>query len=247
MVKLWTKNFVVGLIFMAISAAIGAAFMALLSLIAKLMTLNFSAIGAYIAGGVIGLLCCLIFKRLLIQNNAYFMPQDLDVSVKKFWKERIREEKFVKKSSAIASYIPCFVVGAVIIILAALLYMALQNAGEVQNYLGYSVLCGIIGATAVSWIVYGIIGIKSLHVCKKCGAVNAFIYDEYLDFESTSGYTGGGMSYSYGRSTGGLRYWGGGYNTSKISKSGNRISRHCACCEEKSTFTEVAEKSGILQ
>ncbi|MCH5163519.1 MAG: hypothetical protein J1F36_00710 [Clostridiales bacterium] len=247
MSKLFAKNFIIGLTFMLIVAAVGAAVMALLSLLAKLMTMNFNAIGSYIAGGIIGLVCCLIFKRLFIQNNAYFMPQDLEGNNNKFWKQCIRKKKFIKRNAAIVAYIPSFIIGVGIIILAILLYPTLQSAREAQSYMGYSVLCGAIGATAVSWILYGIMGIKSLHVCKKCGSVNAFIYDEYLDFESTSGLTGGGMSYSYGAATGGVKYYGGGYNTTKIAKSGNRISRHCACCEEKSTFTEVAEKSGILQ
>ncbi len=235
--KLYLRNFLVGMIFVGISAAFSAAIIALFSLFSQAVNIPFSAIPAYIVGGVIGVVCCFIFKRLLIEKNGYFLREEIDDPQKKsFWIQCIRNKKFIGKRAARATYIPSFVISAAIIVLAGVLYPTLQNAGEMSSYVGYSIICAVIGAAAFSLIMYGIFGLMSIKVCDKCGAVNAFIYDEYLGFDETSVFTG--ESYNSAISHHGMGWGGGGYNTSKISTSESTVSRHCACCNEKSSFTE---------
>ncbi len=55
--KLYLRNFLVGMIFVGISAAFSAAIMALFSLFSQLVNIPFSAIPTYIIGGVIGIVC----------------------------------------------------------------------------------------------------------------------------------------------------------------------------------------------
>lgn len=244
--KLYIRNFLVGMIFVGISAAISGAIMAFLSWLAQLIALPFSAIPTYIVGGVIGISCCFIFKRSFIEHNGYFLPEEIDNPKKSmFWINNIKDKKFIKQRAAQATYIPSLVLSLVVIVLAGVLYTTLQNAGEKSSYVGYAVLCAIIGAAALSLLTYGILGIKSIKVCKKCGTVNAFIYDEYMDLNEASGFTG--PAYSFGQKAGGISYWGGGYDTKKLTKFGSRISRHCACCGEKSVYTESPNESHLPQ
>ncbi len=243
--KLYLRNYLVGMVFVGISTAVAAAITALLSLFASLLSLPFSTILIYIVGGVIGLACCFIFKRFFIDKNGYFLQEEIDDPKKHlFWIKCIKDKKFIKQRAAQAAYIPSFAISAAIIVLAGGFYTALQNAGETSSYIGYAVICAVIGAAALSLLTYGIFGLKSIKVCAKCGTVNAFIYDEYLDFEATSGFTG--ASYNSPVAHHGMSWGGGGYNTSKISKSGSRVSRFCACCNEKSVYTESPNESKVL-
>lgn len=243
--KIYLKNFSIGLIFAGISAAIASVIIVLWSLLAKLLEIQFSAIVMYIVGGIVGVSCCFIFKRFFIEENGYFIQEELDSPKKnRFWVEKIKSGKFVKRLAAQLSYVPSFVLSAAVIVLAGVFYSALQSAGEV-NYMGYTILCACMGAVAVSLITYGILGIVSIKACKKCGAANAFIYDEYLDLNEASGFTG--PSYNVGGKSGGLNYWGGGYDRKKLTKFGSRVSRHCACCGEKSVYTESPENSKVVK
>ena len=248
--KLYLKNFATGLIFVCVSAIIAAIVSALLGLLAELLTLPFNAIASYIMGGVIGVICALSFKRFFIRQNGYFMPEDIakrkDSVKNNFWINNIKDKKFIKKGAAQATYIPSFVLSLAIIILAGVFYSALQNAGEASSYIGYTVICAIIGASALSILAYGILGIRSLNVCKKCGSVNAFVYDEYLDFEMASGFKGAVSS------KGGVHHgltWGGWMpsHVTKLSRYGDVVSRHCACCGEKSTCVTQWDNSKVVQ
>lgn len=244
--KMYLKNFLIGMVFVGISAVIAAAIMALLSFLANLLTLPFNAIPTYIVGGVIGIACCFIFKRFFIEQNGYFTPEEIDNPKKGlFWINRIKNKNFVKKGVVQATYIPFFIISLAIIVFAGVFYSTLQSAGETSSYIGYAVICAVIGAAAVSLLMYGIFGIRSIKVCAKCGTVNAFIYDEYLDLNEASGFSG--QSYNFGGGRGGIRVWAGGYDNKKFTKFGSRVSRHCACCGEQSVYTEKPEESKVVK
>lgn len=252
MTKLYIKNLLICVIFMSVSTAVAAAIVAVLSLLGWLLTLPFIAIPTYIVGGVIGLFCALTLRGFLIEQNGCFHPEAIDGSAQYgkrslFWITHIRNKKFIKKGAALTSYIPSFVLSSAIIALAIVFCSKIQLAGETSSYVGYAVICAIIGATALASLTYGIVGIKSLKVCKNCGTVNAFVYDEYVDFETASGFKGD-------VSTGGAKHhgiisWGGWMpaHTIKLTRYGDVVSRHCACCGDKSTYVANWDESKVVQ
>lgn len=250
MSKLIIKNFLTGFVFVGIGAAIASVLLALLGLFAKLLQIPFNAIWSYIWGGVIAAVSCFTIKRFFITQKGYFRAEEIDDSQKKlFWINNIRSKTFIKKGAVQATYVPSLLLGVAIIVLACVLYSTLQNAGEASSYIGFTAICAIIGASAVAFVLYGILGIISIDACEKCGAVNAFIYDGDLEFNIISHYRGQETAHSSGVNAYG-KVWGGGgagFDSRKLKKYGNRIARHCACCGEKSTYTEVRDQSSILQ
>ena len=250
--KLWIKNILLGLIFVLvpiICVTVITALIIIIGVTTEVIAWVISSWLIYIISVLITLVICFIQRKFYFAAKSYYYPEEINnvdkTNKNKFWIERIRNEKFIKRAAAWAIYIPYFVLGLVALVFAILFSKGLYNVERTFYFVIMAPICVALIALTVSLFLYGIFGLRSLRVCKKCGAVNAFIYDEFLDFEATSGFTG--ASYNSTITHHGIGWGGGGYNTTKISKSGNRISCHCACCEEKSTFTEVTDKSGILQ
>ena len=247
MFKLTLKNFFVGTFFMLLSSMIVGLLSIVLSLLAKIISIPYNTIPTYFLGGVIVIMTFFIFKKFFTQKG-YFLQKDIDDpkqnSSKNIWIKNIKNGKFVKRWAAYATYIPCLIMCLGLIVLAFYLYPILQNGGTTQSYVFYAVISGIIGASISSLLIFIVFSIKSTQVCKKCGAVNAFIYDEYLDFNKSI--SGGSLSYTcysnpYGMT--GIEP----VNTPKTSKYRETVSRHCAYCGEKSTYTETYYESNIIR
>lgn len=253
MIKLYLKNFIVGMLCAGISSIIATALFALICL----GELSFNAISIYILGGIIGLVCSIILQKFLILKYNYFHNNKIaDSSVQKpIWIQHIREKIYVKRWNAYLTYLPTFISSVAIIIIGILTYTKLFNL--LTNNKWYSMTCALIGASAISLLIYSILGIKSFEVCKRCGAVNAFIYDETIDCETmsiteTKSDTPTGNLRSFVKQN--IRSYSGksndsivksgfagdnpSYSERKVERFNNKVARHCACCGEKTLISE---------
>lgn len=258
--KLYIRNILVGMIFMGISVAIATAVIALLSLASA----SLSVIFCYILSGIIGLACGIFLEKFFISKYNYFNHKEVDdtSTQKSIWIQRIKEKNYVKRWGAYLTYLPIFIVSVVIIVFAILIYPTLSNS--IVNNKWYSVICAVIGASAISILVYGILGITSFKVCKKCGTVNAFIYDETIDYEAmadmetkTEAPSGNWRAFvkqstrSYGSKNNGNAKRsmadildGKTHSERKVERFTDKIARHCDCCGEKSVIVEEAVING---
>lgn len=250
MAKLFARNGIIGIIYLSISLAITAAFTAAFGALIKLINQSFNPLLYLIIGGLCGLICNVALKNLFIAKNGFFLPAEFDGTqppkkIRKFWIERIKNKAFIKKRTAQLTYLPFFVLFIGMVVLAGVFFTKLSILAK-QYYIVSSLICAIIGSAAVSSLMYAIFGLTSITVCPKCGSVNAFVYDEYLDFEMVSGFAGnvsGGSAKHHGMS------WGGWFpmHTYKVEKFGDVISRHCECCGNKSTYSTQWQDTKYLQ
>lgn len=254
--KLFVRNSLIGIIFLGISLAITAVFAAAIGALLKLTIKSFDPILYLLIGGFLGLAYSLLLRKLFYRKN-FFLPNEIDEQtqmrgferinrkIRRFWIKRIKNKEFIKKRFVQLTYLPFIVLCIVAAVLAGVFYSKLSTLAE-QYYIISSLICALIGSTAISSLMYAVLGLLSVSVCKKCGSVNAFVYDEYLDFEMASGFKGevsGGGANHHGMS------WGGWLpmHTCKIEKYGDVISRHCECCGEKSTYTTQWQDPKIIQ
>ena len=237
--KLLTKNFLLGLVFVLVTVISTVLISVIFILLMMSTNWTLSIWLFYIVCILVALTVCFIQRKFYFAKKPYYYPEEINNTHKaerkhKFWIERIRSGKFIKRNAAMSIYILYLILGLAALGLVVLGYRLLQNVDGTF----FVVICIPISAALcafdISLLFYGIFGLRSLHVCKKCGAVNAFIYDEYLDFITASGFNGN-LSYNSGVKHHGVSS--GNWivrNAGRVTKYGDMISRHCACCGEKS-------------
>lgn len=237
MIKLFAKNLILGWICALASMAVASAVLALLGLIAQILNFPFSPIPILIIGGIVGFICGMMLGGgIFFRRKSYFLPEDLNLD-NDLWINYIKTKKYIKKWAAYSSFIPHFVFSAVSIALIAVFYDEIINFSG-SSYIGACVLCGLESSSVISWLVIGIFGIRSFAICVNCGAVNTLIYQSDEEFASASGFTGESYNFNYAVHHG-MSQGGGGYDTKKLSKYGNRVRCKCACCENESSYTEI--------
>lgn len=248
--NLIVRNLITSLIFIFVPVISASAIIALISLF-SLIVRGFAAL-IYIISGLIGLLTCLLLRKLCFSVKPCYYPEDVetkgDANKKdKYWIERIKGGKYIKRRETQAIYIPYFILGLVAIVFIVLFHTVFGV--QTLSFEIYATICAALSALTVSLFLYGIFGLRSLNICKKCGAVNAFMYEADLEFNLVSHYRGQEAPYSSGVNAYGIRYRGGGgcrFDSRKVKKYGNRIERRCACCGEKSVYIPKWEMSRIF-
>ena len=244
-IKLFFRQFGSGIIFSAISTLGATLVLSLVSLITNLF-LPFSAISVYILGTISSFIICLIIKKFFFKGNQYFLTNELNDNKKNsIWIEAIAKKKFIKRKTAILSYIPSIILGIFFIVAIVFLDPILsQNVDDLLSYFWHTAVGSLLSGMPMALIMFTFFGIRTLSVCNKCGAVNAFIYDEELDFTSSSAFSG--TSYNAPIAHHGMSWGGGGYDTKRIESFSNQIVCHCACCKEKTVLSELPENSKVI-
>lgn len=248
MAKIYFSNLLNGILLMLMSAAIGSGVIALLNLFVPSLGL----ITLYVIGCIIGLCCGVLLDKFFIRKYRYFSQNEL-TSSKIFWINRINAKKFVKRGEAYLSFLPNFLLFVGSIVLAILVYTDLSIALNGDKW--YAIVGVIIGTSITSSITYCILGVISFRVCKKCSAVNGFIYDETADCETISDMetktdipSGSLRTFvkqnvrSYGGSSDNYKDSFIGYESAHsertVDTSTEKVICHCACCGEKLILNE---------
>lgn len=146
------------------------------------------------------------------------------------WNRLINLGKYVSRRAAIAMYLMYFVICAALIVTAIVIDPIIVKL----NYFAYAAICASLSGCMVGSIYFGYKGLKSMRVCKKCGAVNALVLDESLEYVTAVGYEKYNLpgllpSRSY---TLYIR---------KGTKSTSRVACHCARCGSNAVVNEDEE------
>ena len=243
--QLFFKQFGLGVSFAAIIALSATLILSLLSLLTYLF-LPFNAIVVYVLGIIMSFIISFFIRRFFFKGNKYFLIDEINNDKKNnIWIKAISEKKYLKKKTVVLSYIPLIVLGILFIVAIVFLNPILsQNVDDLFSYFWHTALGSLLSGMPMALIMFIFFEIKTLSVCNKCDAVNAFIYDEELDFTSSSAFTGN--SYNAPIAHHGMSWGGGGYDTKKLESFSNQIVCHCACCEEKTVLSELPEDSKVV-
>lgn len=226
--KLFVKLLLSAAIFIGASVLLSEIFILIFALVFQ-NKMKFSALICLLISVTISLLVC-ISMRKFVKEKSYFDTKDLDTG-HNFWLDCIKREKYITKKQIYILLIPYFVIGAFSFILFGIFYHSLQHGGE-HSYIGFAALIALISALGTSSIIYAILCLHSMKICKICGAVNAFIVSENIEHVAS-------VSYGDYRVPAGLR---GASDMSSIrSKTENHADRilcHCASCKNETIITE---------
>lgn len=246
MAKLYFNRLFMGLLYGVICSLPIALSMSLVSMIASIF-LPFNIIVVLIFGAALSVAASFLFKGKFFGKNKYFLEEEISSDKKGFWLNAVRQKVFIKKKYAILSYVPAFILSASALVATIILYPLLSGTevSVVIEFFWRTASGSALSSMTVSLFLYAIFGIKSLVVCKKCGTVNAFIYDNEDGFSSTDAVVGSSYNSPIGHH--GMSWGGGGYNAFKVDSFDNRISCHCACCGEIAVLSEAPSDSKIIE
>ncbi len=215
------------LIMVIISALIGTSVTVLIALLFG-NQMQFMTIRCYLIGAFAAFITC-ISMRGILREKSYFDQAELK-NGKGFWIDKIRNRKFVNKTSARLMLVPYIVLGLGIMVAICIFDKQLQSG---SSYIGRSALCALLAAVSVALVTYAVLSMFSIKACKKCGAVNALILTENAEHISSVAYA----SYRMSASPVPL--------ISMLSPIRGRVENHCdflichcASCGEEETVTQ---------
>lgn len=234
------RNIGLGVVFIVVSVAVATAVIALISLVFEM-----AAIVTYIVSVAVALGVGFALKRLCFPAVPFFRAENLEKGG--YWARRLKEKRFVKKTAFQAIYITSLSLSAVTVVAIVLFHALVGRA--VGSGLVYEVVCAALGSLAVALLLLGVFGLKSVPMCKVCGAVGSLVYEGEADFELVSHYKGQEAPLSSATKAFGLTWGGagGGWGGGKVKKFGHRVVCRCEKCGEKAVYTEAGNETGILQ
>lgn len=218
------KKFIVTVI---VSIAVSVAVTLIFSLLLK-EYFSFMSLWCYAVGAFVSIWTCIFFRKK-IKYRGYCTQDDLGGT--DYWANCISDGKILNRFSVYMTLLPYLVIGIAIFAIVGIFYNDIQSIGQ-AHYIGLVFACTALSALGTTMIVYFIISICSLKVCKECGSVNAYICEEDSEHVSTTAF--------YRYNVGGLlSHQSMPIFKRKVEANGDRLLCHCAKCGNKKLITEI--------
>lgn len=227
--KLFVKFLSDAAVLMFVSASATAA---IVSLFAYLLSgsIGFIDVWCYVMGVFIAVSVC-TFMRKTVREKSCFTAKEIG-SGGNYWADLIGENKFLKRSQAYLMLMPYFAAGLVLIATIVLCGGRLAEGGKTQSCVGYATLCSTLASLSTVLVIYPVMKMRALRVCKECGSVNSFIDDDSSEHVSTTAF------YRYQASSV-LSSNSMSVFKRKVDSNGDRRQCHCAKCGHGTLITEI--------